>query len=56
MGVTETGTQEWGEFLHKPNEMFYDFAEIRNEIIRETERLTGSTHFPFSFFMLLMKI
>jgi len=37
----ESGTQEWGEFLHKPNEMFYDFNEIRNEIVRETERLTG---------------
>eukprot|EP01132_Coremiostelium_polycephalum_P007501 gene7501-9217_t len=34
-------TQEWGEFLHKPNDMFYDFAEIRDEIIRDTDRLTG---------------
>jgi dynamin 1-like protein len=34
-------TQEWGEFLHKPNEMFYDFNEIREEIVRETDRLTG---------------
>jgi replication fork clamp-binding protein CrfC len=32
---------EWGEFLHKPNEMFYDFQKIREEIERETERLTG---------------
>lgn len=32
---------EWGEFLHKPNEMFYDFAQIREEIVRETDRLTG---------------
>jgi replication fork clamp-binding protein CrfC len=36
-----SATQEWGEFLHKPNEMFYDFNEIREEIIRETDRLTG---------------
>ncbi|KAN0045466.1 hypothetical protein ACTA71_005844 [Dictyostelium dimigraforme] len=34
-------TQEWGEFLHKPNDMFYDFAEIREEIIRDTDRMTG---------------
>jgi replication fork clamp-binding protein CrfC len=32
---------EWGEFLHKPNEMFYDFNKIREEIERETDRLTG---------------
>ncbi|KAN0031447.1 hypothetical protein ACTFIV_005311 [Dictyostelium citrinum] len=34
-------TQEWGEFLHKPNDMFYDFSEIREEIIRDTDRMTG---------------
>eukprot|EP01113_Clastostelium_recurvatum_P027373 TRINITY_DN32_c0_g1_i4.p1 TRINITY_DN32_c0_g1~~TRINITY_DN32_c0_g1_i4.p1 ORF type:complete len:859 (+),score=230.38 TRINITY_DN32_c0_g1_i4:15-2591(+) len=33
--------QEWGEFLHKPNEMFYDFNEIREEIVKETDRMTG---------------
>lgn len=32
---------EWGEFLHKPNEMFYDFNVIREEIAKETDRLTG---------------
>lgn len=32
---------EWGEFLHIPGQRFYDFNEIRSEIIRETERLTG---------------
>jgi hypothetical protein len=37
----EANFSEWGEFLHKPNEMFYNFNEIREEIIRETERLTG---------------
>lgn len=26
--------QEWGEFLHKPKERFYDFNEIRAEIER----------------------
>eukprot|EP01133_Synstelium_polycarpum_P001161 gene1161-1330_t len=34
-------TQEWGEFLHKPNDMFYDFSEIREEIVKDTDRLTG---------------
>jgi dynamin 1-like protein len=33
--------QEWGEFLHLPGQKFYDFAEIRTEISRETDRLTG---------------
>lgn len=32
---------EWGEFLHLPGQKFYDFAEIRAEIARETERVTG---------------
>lgn len=32
---------EWGEFLHLPGQRFYDFAEIRAEIQRETERVTG---------------
>ena len=32
---------EWGEFLHRPNELFYNFEEIREEIQRETDRLTG---------------
>lgn len=32
---------EWGEFGHKPNEMFYDFGKIREEIEQETDRETG---------------
>ncbi|KAJ3616831.1 hypothetical protein Zmor_009004 [Zophobas morio] len=32
---------EWGEFLHLPAEKFYDFLKIREEIEKETERLTG---------------
>jgi dynamin 1-like protein len=32
---------EWGEFLHLPGRRFYDFEEIRAEIIRETDRITG---------------
>jgi len=37
----EVKDQEWGEFLHIPGRKFLDFNEIRNEIIRETDRLTG---------------
>eukprot|EP00198_Chlamydomonas_reinhardtii_P007892 XP_001697229.1 dynamin-related GTPase [Chlamydomonas reinhardtii] len=32
---------EWGEFLHAPGKMFYDFDRIRDEIHQETERLVG---------------
>jgi dynamin 1-like protein len=32
---------EWGEFLHLPNEKFYDFNKIRGEIVRDTEAKTG---------------
>ncbi|KAF8556933.1 hypothetical protein OG21DRAFT_1436201 [Imleria badia] len=32
---------EWGEFLHLPNEKFYDFGKIRAEIVRDTEAKTG---------------
>lgn len=35
--------QEWGEFLHIPGKKFYDFNEIRNEIINETDRATSKT-------------
>jgi dynamin 1-like protein len=33
--------KEWGEFLHLPGRKFYDFGQIRQEIVAETERLTG---------------
>ncbi len=32
---------EWGEFLHIPNKKFHSFADIRKEIVRETDRSTG---------------
>jgi dynamin 1-like protein len=32
---------EWGEFLHKPGEKFFDFNKIREEIVRDTEAKTG---------------
>ncbi|CDJ61057.1 dynamin-like protein, putative [Eimeria maxima] len=36
-----SGTAEWGEFSHSPGHRFTDFAQIRKEIERETERVTG---------------
>ena len=33
---------EWGEFLHLPGKRFFDFTQIRREIVRDTDRLTGS--------------
>eukprot|EP00946_MAST-07B_sp_MAST-7B-sp1_P000313 g313.t1 len=41
MSASATPGQEWGEFLHLPGKKFFDFDEIRKEIIRETDRLTG---------------
>lgn len=37
----ETNEHEWGEFLHIPGKKFYDFNEIRTEIVKETEAKTG---------------
>jgi dynamin 1-like protein len=33
--------EEWGEFLHLPGQKIYDFNQIRDEIVRETDRVTG---------------
>ncbi|KAK1945248.1 Dynamin-A [Phytophthora citrophthora] len=33
--------EEWGEFLHIPGQKFADFNEIRREIEKETDRITG---------------
>jgi dynamin 1-like protein len=38
----EDENDEWGEFLHKPGKKYFDFNVIRQEIIAETERITGS--------------
>jgi dynamin 1-like protein len=32
---------EWGEFLHMPGRKFHNFSQIRQEIVRETDRMTG---------------
>ena len=37
----EDSIEEWGEFLHKPGQKFYDFDEIRKEIEFETTRIAG---------------
>jgi hypothetical protein len=33
---------EYGEFLHSKGKVFSDFNEINKEIVKETDRLTGS--------------
>lgn len=33
---------EYAVFAHKPNKQFYDFDEVRNEIVSQTERETGT--------------
>jgi len=38
---TPSDPDEWGEFLHVPGRRFYDFTAIREEIIRDTERISG---------------
>lgn len=35
--------EEWGEFTHLPGKKIYDFNEIREEIIRQTNVLAGPT-------------
>jgi dynamin 1-like protein len=32
---------EWGEFLHAPGKVFYEFNRIRAEIQSETDRVSG---------------
>lgn len=33
--------EEWGRFLHNKIKVFTDFDEIREEIEKETERMSG---------------
>lgn len=53
----DSALKEWGEFLHKPNEIFYDFNQIREEIVRETDRMSGKnkgiSHMPINLKVLL---
>ncbi|ODQ77247.1 hypothetical protein BABINDRAFT_67793 [Babjeviella inositovora NRRL Y-12698] len=39
---SENNADEWGEFLHLPGKKFYNFDEIRQEIVRETDAKTGT--------------
>jgi replication fork clamp-binding protein CrfC len=39
--TNETNDEEWGEFLHVPGKKYYDFNEIRQEIVNETDLKTG---------------
>lgn len=41
-GQSEDNAEEWGEFLHLPGKKFYNFDEIRQEIVKETDKLTGA--------------
>lgn len=41
-GEGANGPLEWAEFQHKPGDRFTDFAKVREEIERETERICGS--------------
>ena len=34
--------QEYGEFAHRPGEIFTDFNKINDEIVAETDRVTGT--------------
>lgn len=40
-GQSEDNAQEWGEFLHLPGKKFFNFEEIRQEIVNETDAKTG---------------
>eukprot|EP00899_Mesostigma_viride_P023008 jgi/Mesvir1/3892/Mv19838-RA.2 len=42
-GQSDEG-DEWGEFLHAPGKLWYNFDEIREEIKAETDRETGSNY------------
>lgn len=35
-------TEEYGEFLHLPGQVFHDFKAIRDEIVRDTDAKTGT--------------
>jgi len=37
----ESQEKEWGEFLHIPNQTFTNFDDIRQEIMKETDRMAG---------------
>ena len=38
---TQGDGEDWAQFMHKPAVRFTDFGQVRQEIVAETERLTG---------------
>ncbi|OQR96387.1 dynamin-2 [Thraustotheca clavata] len=40
-GAEDKEKEEWGEFNHLPNQKIYDFSKLREEIEKETDRMTG---------------
>eukprot|EP00002_Diphylleia_rotans_P037150 TRINITY_DN8275_c0_g1_i1.p1 TRINITY_DN8275_c0_g1~~TRINITY_DN8275_c0_g1_i1.p1 ORF type:complete len:603 (+),score=120.75 TRINITY_DN8275_c0_g1_i1:82-1890(+) len=41
LNESETTVEDWGEFNHLPNKIFRNFQDIRDEIVRETDRVAG---------------
>lgn len=39
----QANLDEWGEFLHVPGKKYYNFNDIRDEIVRETDAKTGKS-------------
>lgn len=39
--IGTVGLEEWGKFLHSGNKVYSNFADIRDEIIAETDRIAG---------------
>lgn len=37
----DSSSEEFGVFDHKPSKRFYSFEEIREEIVRDTDKITG---------------
>lgn len=49
--IEENNADEWGEFLHLPGQKFHDFGKIRDEIVRDTEKMTGKNAGMFGLFV-----
>lgn len=39
---SEGGEPSYGEFLHRRNRKYYDFEQVKEEIVAETDRLVGN--------------
>lgn len=40
----ENSNEEWGEFLHRKGQKWFDFEKIREEINAQTDRITGPSN------------